>query len=76
MAVEPRRTEITRDQVAQWLTEFKASKKAKSQRENFIRSKIASLGLKDEGVMTVGHENLPNETSLADMIVADLNSYT
>lgn len=78
MAVEPRRTEISRDQVAKWVAGYNsrtADFKNSTTLEDYVRTKIDNLALKDDMVMTEGHDDLEDTTHIADMIVADLGSY-
>lgn len=78
MAIEPRRTEVSRDQVAKWIAGYNnrtGAFKDSTTLEDYVRGKIAGLNLVDDMVMTEGHNDLKDTTHIADMIVADLGSY-
>jgi hypothetical protein len=66
---------VTRDMVYSWITGWKRSKKTKTL-DDWIRAKVDELALEDSMVNTSGHDNLPDETSVADMIIMDLDSYS
>lgn len=79
MAVVPRRTEVTRDQVQGWINGYKTRTqvfKDANSLESYLRDKIDKLQIEDRGVVTEGHDDLDDETDIADMILADLESYS
>jgi hypothetical protein len=63
--------------VADWIDEYNDLDHATDATlQDWIRGKVAELGLEDEMVNTAGHDDLRDETPLADMIIMDLPSYT
>lgn len=78
MAIEPRRTQVTREHVQKMIDGYKTRTtdfKATTSLEDYIRGKVAAFALKDPDVITSGHEDRPDTTPLIDMILADLDSY-
>lgn len=75
MAMTPRDIPISREDVYNWIAEWNATDKSQSI-EDFISAKVADLGLEDEMVNTLGSDALGDETHIADMIIADLLSYS
>jgi len=67
---------ITRADVQGWIEEWKDLDHASDATlEDWIRGKVAELELGDPMVNTFAHEFMPDETHVADMIIADLESY-
>lgn len=75
MAVTSREIPVTRDDVYKWITGFKQSSTA-TDLEQWIRDKVDALALEDSMVNTSGHDNLPDEMSVADFLLLDLDSYS
>ena len=78
MALAPGANPITREQVAQWIESFYANPPATKTLEEFIRQCVANLKLADPMIDTSadGRDEFDNETHIADLIVADLPSYS
>lgn len=74
MALTPRDIPVTREMVQQWIEEWDESNKSETL-EGWIRRQIKELNLSDNTVDTSGHDNLSDETSLADFILMDIGSY-
>lgn len=78
MALAPRDVPVTRDNVHQWL---KAWRRASNNPaftktwEQYLREKVDALDIEDKMVITANHEDLGEETSIADMILMDMASY-
>jgi hypothetical protein len=78
MAVTPRHMPITREMVYRWVTGWKlsVSQGGTATLEEWIRTKITNLNLADDMVNTSGHDDLDDETHIAEMILMDLGSYS
>ena len=77
MPLEPRHTEIPRDQVDGWIAAWNTNSQGKTLGE-FITQQITDLRLTDEYVHTYGDgmdQWAENATHIADIILADLPSY-
>jgi hypothetical protein len=76
VALNPKDMPITRETVYEWLMDWEAMAEAdRPPIVDYISSKVKALNLPDPMVNTQFHEDLGNETSVADMILADLPSY-
>jgi len=74
MALVANAHSIDRAMVQGWVDEYYEEDRPDSL-EWWIRGQVDALELEDPMVNTSGHDNLPDETHIADMIVADLPSY-
>lgn len=75
MGIMPRDVPLTRNEVAEWLIEFKKSEADKSHLKDFLIRKLRERELHEATVNTTAHQDLDNETALVDMILMDLDSY-
>jgi hypothetical protein len=75
MALTPKDISITREMVSGWIDEFNDLEDPVDTLATWIHKKVNELELDDPMVNTFGHDNLADETHVADMIVADLPSY-
>lgn len=76
MALNPREIPITRDQVYEWLTEYDSDPESRGELREFLDAKVDELGLTDTDINTTEHDSLGDSTSVVDMILLDLDSYT
>jgi hypothetical protein len=76
MALTARDIPITREMVFGWIDEFNKLEDPVDTLATWVHKKVNELELDDAMVNTFGHESLSDETHVADMIVADLPSYT
>lgn len=74
MALAPRDVPVTRDNVVQWHLNWRRSH-TKKDWPTYLREKIDALDIDDRMVITTAHEGLGDETPIADMILADMDSY-
>jgi hypothetical protein len=72
--MNPQDVPLTRDVVARWLDEWKKLD-PQPPIKFFLAGKINNLGLESLTVNTQAHEDFEDETSLLDMVMADLPSY-
>ena len=73
MAVNAKDIPITREDVHQWIIE---AKDQYIDKETYIRSRIDNLHLKDRKVNTSHRDDFnESEVDIADMVIADLDSY-
>jgi hypothetical protein len=72
--MNPRDIDITREDVVEWLSEFKQKPTEANLRE-YLTAKLADGGQDEVMVNTQEHDSLEDETSLVDMILMDLPSY-
>jgi hypothetical protein len=79
MAMNARDIPLTREQIHEWIQEYRALLPDKKGDEipprEFLDTKLEEKGLKDVMVNTVGHESFGDEMALADMILMDIESY-
>lgn len=75
MALAPRDFPLTREEVAGWISEYKAVKKSKQSIREFLADKIETKEFSDTMVNTSGHDDLDNQTPILEMILKDLDSY-
>jgi hypothetical protein len=76
MALSPRDVPITREETYEWLQEYAGQFRATKKMRDYLSEKIVEKGLDpEEAVDTSGHDNLPNETAVVDMILMDIESY-
>lgn len=75
MAVNPRDIGVTRDELQAWLDEYKSNKNPKGTLKQHLTTKLADKGLVNTVVNTEGHESLPDNVPLVDLIMSDLASY-
>jgi hypothetical protein len=74
MGVVARDIPITRDQVYAWIEEAKQQKKGKAA---YIRQQVNALGLDDPQLDVSQRDDFKgDEVHIADVIIADLGSYT
>ena len=68
---------ITRDHVSEWLAEYEETLKTAPSTvlRDFLQTKISAQQLESETVITVGSDNLRDETPLIDLLMSDLSSY-
>lgn len=74
MALAPRDVPLTRDDLYEWLQEYRGVKPRPGIKA-FLAIKLNHLGLPDLMVSTPEHEDLRDETPLLEMILSDLPSY-
>jgi hypothetical protein len=76
MAIAPRNSGITREDVFEWLEEYeKKKKKDRLKIRTFLRRKLAVEGHDDTRIITRGMSNRAPTTTLIDLIIDDLSSY-
>lgn len=75
MALNPRDFPITRDDVAGWIKDYKAKSNPGVSLEYYVRSQIKAKAFPDDMVNTTAHDDLTDQTHIADLIVRDLDSY-
>lgn len=78
MALAPRDVPVTRDNVYQWLRNWRRASNSPNFNKDwptYLREKVDALDIEDKMVITANHEDLGEETSIADMILMDMASY-
>jgi hypothetical protein len=76
MALSPNKTGVTREEVYEYLQDFDGQKKHTKKLKDHLEKKMRDKGHKpDEMVDTTANDSLPDETSLVDMILLDIESY-
>ncbi|RPJ55686.1 MAG: hypothetical protein EHM23_25395 [Acidobacteria bacterium] len=77
MAMNPRDVPYTREEVYEWLLEYNGRIRDTKKLREYLEQKLSEKEGFDPAAMvnTTGHDNLPNETSVVDMIIMDLDSY-
>lgn len=76
MALDPKDVPVTRQMVYEWLMDWEAEDpETRPAIQDYIVAKVNGLDLHDAMVNTVNHEDLDDQTSLVEMILADLPSY-
>lgn len=76
MALAPRDTPVTRDNVVQWYRNWRRTKHMSHKDwPTYLREKIDALDIEDKMILTPNHEGLADETHVADMILLDMDSY-
>jgi hypothetical protein len=74
MALAPRDVPVTREDVDGWLKEYVDSGTTRSLK-TYMASELNKLALPDVMVNTEHHDDLEAQTSILDMIMADVPSY-
>jgi sRNA-binding carbon storage regulator CsrA len=76
MAVAPSRTKVTREEVYEYLQDFDGQKKHTKKLRDHLAKKMKDKDHDPEQkVDTTANDSLPDETSLVDMILLDIESY-
>lgn len=76
MAINPRDTPVSREEVLEWLQEYNGRIRDTKRLREYLEAKLVAKGLGEgDTVNTSEMENLGDETSIVDMIILDLDSY-